>query len=160
LKVDWADYLSRAYDEATIVRVFQRTAIFLNPPYSRKLSMPIGPWIEKCWQEAQKGLTIVGVIPYSPQTEWWREWVEGHELGPANPVYTCRFFAARETRKIPHRVTFLRQDGSVEGNAGGNTAIVVWKPANGIQGPWVPWAPYFDYLDLGLEEPREDPAGE
>lgn len=143
LRVNWMEYVASCY--AGHFDPFPRLAVFVNPPYSREAKMPIGPWIEKCWQESQQGLTVVGVIPYSPQTEWWRQWVEGHD----QPLAT--FHAARETRKIPHRVTFLRPDGSVEGNAGGNTAIVVWKPRNGLVAPWVPWAPYWDYEDFGTE---------
>ena len=90
-----------------------------------------------------EGGTVVGVIPYSPQTEWWRTYVEGQQEKGATLE---TFFAAREVRKIPHRVTFLRPDGSVEGSAGGNTAIVVWKPKHGICAPWVPFSPYWDYL--------------
>lgn len=146
LKVDWADYIASSY--AGTYHPFPRMGVFVNPPYSREHKMPIGPWVEKCWLESQKGLTIVGVIPYSPQTEWWRRWVEGQQE-PEETLAT--FHAARETRKIPHRVTFLRPDGSVEGNAGGNTAIVVWKPRGGIVAPWVPWAPYWDYEEFGLD---------
>lgn len=143
LTVDWKAYADRYYDTLSIERV----AVFMNPPYSRELKQPIGPWIQKAWEESLKGLTVVGVIPYSVQTEWWREWVEGHgtEESDQGPMLTWSGHAARETRKIPHRVTFLRPDGSVEWNAGGNTAIVVWKPPCGIYGPFVPHAFYWEY---------------
>ncbi len=140
LDVDWAAFVRGCYD---ITGALSRSAIWINPPYSRKLSLPITPWLEKCWQEAQRGCTIVGVIPYSPQTEWWRTYVEGQQEEGAT---LKMFFAAREVRKIPHRVTFLRPNGEVEGNAGGNTAIVVWRPKHGVCAPWVPWSPYFEYL--------------
>ena len=148
LSVDWAGYVKSCY--AGTHHPFPRMAVFVNPPYSREHKMPIGPWVEKCWQESQKGLTIVGIIPYSIQTDWWRRWVEGHG---AHGVADEPFHAARETRKIPHRVTFHRPDGSVEGNAGGNTAVVVWKPRNGLVAPWIPFSPYWDYLDFGTEPP-------
>lgn len=138
LHVNWAEYLQTQYQAPE--PILDRTAVFLNPPYSRSAGKPIAPWIEKAWQESQHGVTVVGVIPYSPQTTWWRQYVEGH----GRPLET--FHAARETRKIPHRVTFLRPDGTVEGNAGGNTAVVVWKAPHGICAPWVPWSLYWDYL--------------
>lgn len=138
LTVDWDFWRNRWYDTAG-----PGYAIFVNPPYSRELKLPIGPWIEKCWLESQKGAVIVGVIPYSPQTEWWRKWVEGHE--PLDGTLAT-FHAAREVRKIPHRVSFLRPDGTEADNAGGNTAIVVWKPKSGLVAPWVPWSSYWDYL--------------
>lgn len=141
LTVDWAEYLRTQYQLSALADPLPRGAIFVNPPYSRKLGMPIAPWIEKCWIESQAGCTIVAVIPYSPQTDWWRTWVEGHGTELKD------FHAARETRKIPHRVSFLREDGTEAENAGGNTAIVVWRPKHGIVAPWMPWAPYWTYLD-------------
>lgn len=143
LTVDWKGYVDRYYDPLSI----ERAAVFMNPPYSRDLKLPIGPWIQKAWEESLKGLIVVGVIPYSVQTEWWRVWVEGHgvEETDQGPRLTWSGHAARETRKVPHRVTFLRPDGSIEGNAGGNTAIVVWKPPCGIYGPFIPHHFYWEY---------------
>jgi phage N-6-adenine-methyltransferase len=137
LTVSWKDHIGGLYQ---LVGILSRCAIFVNPPYSREHKMPIGPWIEKAWTESKAGCTVVGVIPYSPQTEWWRQWVEGHGLELKD------FHAARETRKIPHRVSFLRPDGTEADNAGGNTAIVVWRGSHGVVAPFVPWAPYWDYL--------------
>jgi phage N-6-adenine-methyltransferase len=150
LAVDWAQYISECY-AGTYPPFPPRLAVFCNPPYSREAKMPIGPWIRKCCEEAQKGLTVVGVIPYSVQTDWWRRFVEGHAV-----TVLDTFPAAREVRKIPHRVTFLRPDGSIEGNAGGNTAIVVWKPACGLVAPWVPFSCYWDYEDFGLKEETDE----
>ena len=135
LAVDWAEFISSCYG-GMHPPFPPRLAVFVNPPYSREAKMPIGPWVEKCWQESQRGVTVVGVIPLSPQTLWWRAWIA---------------FRAREVRMIPHRVTFLRPDGSIEGSAGGNTAIVVWRPNCGIQEPWVPFSCYWDYEQLGTE---------
>ena len=137
LQVDWQQHIGGLYQLAGIL---SRCAIYVNPPYSREQKQPIGPWIKKCWAESQKGCTVVGVIPYSPQTEWWRQWVEGHGMELKD------FHAAREARKIPHRVSFLRADGSEADNAGGNTSVVVWKGRHGLQAPWVPFSPYWDYL--------------
>lgn len=148
LTVDWADHIGSLYQ---IVGILSRCAIFVNPPFSREHKMPIEPWLEKAWSESRKGCTVVGVIPYSPQTIWWRRYVEGQDV-----IALKDFHAARETRKIPHRVTFLRPDGSVEGNAGGNTAIVVWKHAHGLVPPWVPFAPYWDYEGDRHEQKGQD----
>ena len=138
LTVNWGQYLLEAYQPTK--DPLARCAVFVNPPYSREAKMPIYVWVRKAWEESQRGVTVVAVIPYSPQTEWWRQWV----VGMGQPIED--FHAAREIRMIPHRVTFLRPDGSVEGNAGGNTAVVVWKPKGGIVAPWVPWQGYWDYL--------------
>lgn len=137
LAVNWGEYVETQY---RVDGPLARTAIFLNPPYSRELKMPIGVWIQKAWEESQRGCTVVGVIPYSPQTEWWREFVEGHGRELKD------FHAAREARKIPHRVSLLRPDGSEADNAGGNTAICVWRPKHGLVAPWVPFSAYWEYL--------------
>jgi hypothetical protein len=44
---------------------------FVNPPYGRE----IGKWIEKGFNEAQKGKTVVMLIPSRTDTKWWHEWV-------------------------------------------------------------------------------------
>lgn len=163
LSVNWVEHIGGLYQ---VMGILSRCAIFVNPPFSRELAsayttgtikvggvdvphpidpiqaraMKIGSWLEKCWQESQAGCTIVGVIPYSPQTDWWRTYVEGHgeEL--------VRFHAAREVRKIPHRVSFLLPDGSETNSAGGNTSIVVWRARHGLVAPWTPFSAYWEYL--------------
>lgn len=166
LQVDWAAYVENSWQ---VQNVLTKVGVFVNPPYSKELSgaytsgkikvggveqehpkdlalaagFRVGSWCKKAWEESQKGLTVVGVIPYSPQTDWWRKWVEGME--PEGGLL-ANFHAAREVRKIPHRVSFLRPDGTEEGNAGGNTAIVVWKGRHGLCAPWVPFSAYWDFL--------------
>jgi phage N-6-adenine-methyltransferase len=146
LQVDWAAYVDRYYPVDVMKNPL---AVFMNPPYSKELKQPIAPWIRKAYEESLKGLVVYGVIPYSPQTEWWRRWVEGQvesELADdIGVLVTWSGHAATETRKIPHRVSFLRPDGTEEGNAGGNTAIVKWTPTWGRVGPWVPYAPYWSW---------------
>lgn len=64
-------------------------ACFMNPPYRRgdKKAIPpipaepIGPWIEKAWTESRRGATVVGVVPFSPQTQWYQRHVMGHVVG-------------------------------------------------------------------------------
>lgn len=126
LKVEWASQPGRTG--------------FLNPPYSKKLKMPIGPWLEKCWNESQAGATIVAILPFAPQTEHYRRFVYG--IG-TDGIWLGH--AAREERRLPHRISFLRPDGSSAGNAGVNSVIVVWKPKFGTVGPWTPHSTYWSY---------------
>lgn len=111
--------------------------IFLNPPYSKKEKMPIEPWLKKCWLESLAGATIVALIPFSPQTEWYRQYVYGHGMMPPH--------CAVEERRLPYRVSYLRPDGSPAGNAGVNTAIIVWKPTHRIVWPFTPHSYYWSY---------------
>lgn len=43
--------------------------VFVNPPYSRKL----GQWIQKARTEAQKGATVVCLLPARTDTRWFHE---------------------------------------------------------------------------------------
>lgn len=154
----------------------QLQRIFLNPPFSRTLSAAYrtgrirraGQWVEHPideakaksydieewarwgWEWSQRGFTIVALLPFAPQTEWYRRYVYGHDLEPdgalgaAEPVGWLGH-AAREERRLPHRISFLRATGEKAANAGVNTAIVVWKANPGIVGPWQPHSFYWSY---------------
>ena len=128
--------------------------IFLNPPFSREKERDlrkagdregarcyaIAAWAEKCWLESQAGCTIVGLFPFAPQTDWYRKYVYGHTKAGGWSGH-----AAREERRLPHRISFLRPDGSPAGNAGVNTAVIVWGPRRGTIGPWQPWQTYWSW---------------
>jgi len=111
-------------------------------------------WARKCWEESQKGLTIVGIFPFAPQTEWYRRYVCGHlQLEDYKEVPTPNVLggvgwaghAAMQERRLPHRISFLTPAGEKTGNAGVNSAIVVWQPNCGIVGPWQPHSFYWSY---------------
>lgn len=147
---------------------------FLNPPFSRKLAhaystgriqidgvwhehpidkakarvYQVEPWAEKCWRESQRGFTIYAVLPFAPQTEWYRKYVCGHVQGAIDVgVYPTVWsgHAALQERRLPHRISFLRPDGSPAENAGVNSVVVKWGPAKGIVGPWQPHTFYWSY---------------
>lgn len=127
--------------------------IFLNPPYSKvlaaqlrkagkeqeALAYEIGTWAYRCWLEARKGATIVGLFPFSPQTDWYRRFVYGHIDNHWSGS------AAIEERRLAHRISFLRPDGTPADNAGVNSVIIIWRPAYGIVGPWTPHSRYWSY---------------
>lgn len=155
--------------------------VFLNPPFSRTLaaayrtgkikdkatkewvshpidafkadSYEIESWARWCWRWSQKGFTIVALMPFTPQTDWYRRYVYGHvwdegqpaESAPSTGFWTWGGHAAREERRLPHRISFLRSNGESAANAGVNTAVIVWKPNPGIVGPWQPHSFYWSY---------------
>ena len=43
---------------------------FCNPPYSR-----IADWVKKGFEEAQKGKTVVFLIPSRTDTRWWHDYI-------------------------------------------------------------------------------------
>lgn len=46
-------------------------AVFCNPHYGRET----GKWVKKAWQEAQKGVTIVMLIPARTDTSYFHDWI-------------------------------------------------------------------------------------
>ena len=48
-------------------------AVWCNPPYGRST----GKWVKKAWQEAQKGVTIVMLIPARPDVSYFHDWIWG-----------------------------------------------------------------------------------
>lgn len=164
LAADWNALIGRAQDGSG------QRAIFINPPFSKTLlnayntgrikvdgewvpheknplkarAYDIANWANKCWTESQKGATIVGIFPFAPQTEWYRQYILGHLLTPNGPTLWMGH-AAREERRLPHRISFLQPDGTPTGNAGVNSVIVVWKPNYGIVGPYQPHSFYWSY---------------
>lgn len=123
LKVDWYASVMDSFAWAR--------PVFCNPPFSREEGIAIEPWIEKFWQESQRGLPIVTPIPASVQTKWWEAYVR----------------KAHEVRFIPHRVAFeppAGYEGKATG-AGNNTAVVVWKPWDGYREPYEAVYRYWSY---------------
>lgn len=51
--------------------------VFLNPPYSACY-----PFIKKAREEADKGATVVLVVPVRSDTKWWHEFVWDVDAGP------------------------------------------------------------------------------
>lgn len=138
---------------------------FLNPPYSVKLrdklreqgkpeevwrAMEIKRWVERCWLETRYAGTVVAIVPYSPQTEWWRQFIsQGMPVdvtlgdGPRDSRHP--WHRAHEIRQFYRRLSFLTPEGKPTGGAGVNHAVVVWKPNPGYVEPWTPVVRYWEY---------------
>ncbi len=83
-------------------------AVFMNPPYGSKLAK----CVKRGADEADKGKTVVAVIPFRCRGGWWHEAVLGR---------------ASEVRCVRRRVSFLRLDGTRgEHSMQCDTCIVVW----------------------------------
>lgn len=78
--------------------------VFCNPPYGRV----IGDWVRKAYEEAQKGSTVVMLIPSRTDTRWWHSWV----------------MKAKEIRFIKGRLKFSGSNNS----APFPSAVVVFGP--------------------------------
>lgn len=135
---------------------------FLNPPYSIGLikelrardggtdaatiaALRIESWADKAYAESLEGFTTIAVVPYAPQTRWWRTYVMGHVHKPLADESSWSGHAALDFFRVAHRVPFLTPDGLRSGGANVNTAIVIWGPNPGFVGPWVPSGRYWSY---------------
>jgi hypothetical protein len=58
-------------DDGLNAKWFGKT--FCNPPYGRSLPR----WISRCATEAERGITIVGLLPCRPDTLWWHDYIAG-----------------------------------------------------------------------------------
>lgn len=47
-----------------------KSPAFVNPPYS-----DLKQWSSKAWAEAQKGSTVVMLIPSRTDTKWWHDYI-------------------------------------------------------------------------------------
>lgn len=82
---------------------------FMNPPYGRE----IGKWVKKAFLEAQKGATVVCLLPARTDTAWWHEYV----------------MRAAEIRFVKGRLRF----GGAANGAPFPSAVVVFR-----EGEWRP----------------------
>jgi site-specific DNA-methyltransferase (adenine-specific) len=48
----------------------------MNPPYGRE----IGKWMQKAYEAAQGGATVVCLVPARTDTRWWHEYAIKHEV--------------------------------------------------------------------------------
>lgn len=56
-------------DNALIQDWYKFGNCWMNPPWSRELKK----WVEKAYQESQKGATIVCLLPVRSNTIWWHK---------------------------------------------------------------------------------------
>lgn len=138
---------------------------FLNMPYSKKAyretknpAYLIENWVDKCYWEGRMGYETWALCPFSPQAEWYRRYVMGHDVANGS---AWSGFAASEVWRLPYRVDFdpspdyvarvaaehaagTRKSAEI-GSAGHNVVVVIWRPDPGFVGPWIPAERYWSY---------------
>ena len=82
-------------------------AVFCNPPYGRE----IGKWVKKAHDEAQRGLTVVLLIPARTDTSYFHEYIYGKA----------------EIRFVRGRLKFTDDDGKVFAPAPFPSMVVVYN---------------------------------
>lgn len=63
------DSLSEDWNQAADIK----GAIWMNPPYGRG----IGEWVEKARRTAERGRTVVCLVPARTDTRWWHDHIQG-----------------------------------------------------------------------------------
>jgi phage N-6-adenine-methyltransferase len=82
--------------------------VWMNPPYGSKLAKCVARGAD----EADKGKTVVALIPFRCRGGWWHKSVLGR---------------ASEVRCIRKRVSFIRPDGSRGNHTGAcDSCLVIW----------------------------------
>ena len=86
-----------------------RGVCWMNPPYGRT----IGRWMQKAFESACDGATVVCLVPARTDTRWWHEWA----------------MFADEVRLVRGRLAF----GDGRAPAPFPSAVVVFRPESGPQ---------------------------
>ena len=79
-------------------------AVWCNPPYGRA----IGAWIKKAWDESQRGVVVVMLIPARTDTAWWHDYVKRGEIRFIRG--RIRFEGAKHPAPFPSAVVIFRAD--------------------------------------------------
>ena len=78
-------------------------ACWMNPPYGRE----IGKWMEKAFNEAEKGALVVCLVPARPDTEWWHKFALRGEIRFLRG--RLKFGNAKSGAPFPSAVIIFRQ---------------------------------------------------
>lgn len=108
-------YLSE--DEDALSLHWKGYTCFMNPPYSQ-----VGKWVQKAMEEANRGATVVALLPNNTDTRWFsrKAWRSADEIRLVEGRIS---FVESEAARLA-REAEGRKEG---GNTGGNI-IVVWRP--------------------------------
>lgn len=82
-------------------------AVYCNPPYGKE----IGLWVKKAYEEAQKGTTIVMLIPARTDTKYFHEYI----------------YHKAEIRFVKGRLKFTDENGTLKGTAPFPSMVVIYN---------------------------------
>lgn len=86
-------------------------AVFCNPPYGRH----IGDWVRKGYEESQKGVAVVMLIPSRTDTSYFHDYIYGKA----------------EIRFVRGRLKFTDENGNAYDPAPFPSMVVIWRNDNG-----------------------------
>lgn len=82
-------------------------AVYCNPPYGKE----IGLWVKKAYEEAQKGTTIVMLIPARTDTKYFHEYI----------------YHKAEIRFVKGRLKFTDENGTPKGTVPFPSMVVIYN---------------------------------
>lgn len=82
-------------------------AVYCNPPYGKEISL----WVKKAYEEAQKGTTIVMLIPARTDTKYFHEYI----------------YHKAEIRFVKGRLKFTDENGTPKGTAPFPSMVVIYN---------------------------------
>lgn len=82
-------------------------AVYCNPPYGKE----IGLWVKKAYEESQKGITIVMLIPARTDTKYFHEYI----------------YHKADIRFIKGRLKFTDESGISKGTAPFPSMVVIYN---------------------------------
>jgi site-specific DNA-methyltransferase (adenine-specific) len=87
--------------------------VWVNPPYGKGVT---GRWVRKAWEEAQRGATVVCLIPARTDTAYWHDHVLRGEIRYIRQ--RLRFSGTRQPAPFPSVVVIFRPgDGHRNGRS-------------------------------------------
>lgn len=75
---------------------------WMNPPYGRAISR----WMEKAYESARAGATVVCLVPARTDTNWWHRWGQRGEVRFLRG--RLRFVGAKNPAPFPSAVIIFR----------------------------------------------------
>lgn len=88
-------------------------AVFCNPPYGRE----VGKWVRKAYEEAQRGATVVLLIPARTDTTYFHDYIYGRA----------------EIRFVRGRLRFTDEEGKAYAAAPFPSMVVVYNGNKEVQ---------------------------
>ncbi len=81
------------------------SVVFMNPPYGRE----IAKWMQKAYESAQRGATVVCLVPARTDTAWWHRYAMRGEIR----FYRgrIRFDGGRSCAPFPSALVVFRPSG-------------------------------------------------
>jgi phage N-6-adenine-methyltransferase len=88
-----------------------KVACWMNPPYGRE----IGKWVQKAYESAQKGATVVCLLPSRTDTRWWHDYCVKGEIRFIRG--RLKFGCQKNSAPFPSAVVIFRPTATPESEA-------------------------------------------